>query len=535
MERKRGKPDLTRKILLIAIILTSFLNNNHMSLAQPEIPDIWYFSHNNQAFIIERADGEFTRILATHKKAKNGDYAVAGWSSSGRWFAWSTEPSSDLPEIPVATVVSRDGNKLITLVDATLGKPLTHLQWSPADDFLLVSQRFYPNYISDINDASPEEVHRRNFVYDPDSEQIIVEFPSRLEHGTWLDDGQHILFEESTIDSAKNWQLFEINADVGTPKLQIKREAECLSRNQQVFVVDSFLIHNTCGKSMEVINPSTMETMLFEAPGTSICHVDWNESQDNGILYFAQSRDILAAYFLSLETKRFEFIAEVSASANVRARNVGPLSASKSNWSPDNAAVAILNDSSTITLLFPNDGHTQQVELADIDDTMELQFYTWHPYGNRLLMSGTTSHGEKSAIYEYNIETNEFSLITEKEQEYAPYYHLSFSADTNYFAYTNLDHVVILNESYQQLETLGVVQGYNWFNTDWDGESAPPFVFLGVSWHESQNWFFMETAWDYGLNRHVNVANTTGNSQRELQEIYLPKDSYGWLPPLSEK
>src|SRR5690606_18966131 len=121
---------------------------------------------------------------------------------------------------------------------------------------------------------------------------------------------------------------------------------------------------------------------------------------------------------------------------------------------------------------------------------------------NGLIVSVTALNGEKTTIYEYDLDTDEFQLITRTEQNYLPYYDLSFSADTNYLAYTFLDRVVILNQSYDQLETLRVVQGYNWFNTDWDGQSVPPFIFFGVSWHETQNWLFMETAWDYGLNRH---------------------------------
>lgn len=62
---------------------------------EPSIPYIQYFSLSLNAFIIERADGTDTRVLAydlmTADDGTNGVYVDGpGWSPSGQWFAWTS-------------------------------------------------------------------------------------------------------------------------------------------------------------------------------------------------------------------------------------------------------------------------------------------------------------------------------------------------------------------------------------------------------------------------------------------------------------
>jgi hypothetical protein len=85
----------------------------HYVRAASDAPYLYYYSREQSAFIVERADGNDRKILA-HYEPKGSDVAIGGpgWSPSGKWFAWG----EGIPgfgsgeEIFDVFVASRDGN-----------------------------------------------------------------------------------------------------------------------------------------------------------------------------------------------------------------------------------------------------------------------------------------------------------------------------------------------------------------------------------------------------------------------------------------
>lgn len=88
-----------------------------------DAPFLYYYSSQQEAFIIERADGTDSRILADYKlpqlegsSQSGGRIEGPGWSPTGKWFAWTAMPHIRVSDLS-AYVVSRDGNQTFLVKD----------------------------------------------------------------------------------------------------------------------------------------------------------------------------------------------------------------------------------------------------------------------------------------------------------------------------------------------------------------------------------------------------------------------------------
>src|SRR5262245_15223460 len=102
--------NLTLMMLIMVTAMTFFLPAN----AAPEKPPfIYYYSQDKSVFIIERADGSESRILAPYTlhptPGVDEDVIGPGWSPSGRWFAWSSTLEAGTGEPHNVFVVKREG------------------------------------------------------------------------------------------------------------------------------------------------------------------------------------------------------------------------------------------------------------------------------------------------------------------------------------------------------------------------------------------------------------------------------------------
>lgn len=89
-------------------------------------------------FVIERADGTDSRTFAVDVMAADtNQVSGAGWSPSGRWFAWTAGAYYDVTDTGMHPfVLSVDGQTRLTALD---GLHRTSLHWSPNEDILLVA------------------------------------------------------------------------------------------------------------------------------------------------------------------------------------------------------------------------------------------------------------------------------------------------------------------------------------------------------------------------------------------------------------
>ncbi len=133
------------------------------SFANSTIPYIYYYSYDEQAFIMQRADGTDHSILTAYQVSEPYMQIVGtGWSPSGRWFTWMNQGTGGGSGANNVYVVGREGqttqtifpNRVATVFEAT---------WSPQGNFLLIRL------------GETHAVVQNIVVYDPTSQQIVFE------------------------------------------------------------------------------------------------------------------------------------------------------------------------------------------------------------------------------------------------------------------------------------------------------------------------------------------------------------------------
>src|SRR5690349_5869815 len=107
--------------------------------AQDDLPPpIFYYSRDEQAFIIERADGSDREVLAHYELPCDPDYNCmvggAGWSPSGSWFSW--QRTFSLPNQTIY-LVQRETHKVDTLAISP-DHSIHSTRWSPTNDLLMI-------------------------------------------------------------------------------------------------------------------------------------------------------------------------------------------------------------------------------------------------------------------------------------------------------------------------------------------------------------------------------------------------------------
>src|SRR5690349_2829285 len=134
----RHRVRLSFLILLMSFVLSG---QSIVSASASDEPYIYYYSLPQQAFILERADGTDSRILATYMFPENHENILGpGWSYSGEWFAWtSNSQGGTLYDMDVELVNRISGERLTLTPEFGKQHRVDTMLWSPASDLLLVN------------------------------------------------------------------------------------------------------------------------------------------------------------------------------------------------------------------------------------------------------------------------------------------------------------------------------------------------------------------------------------------------------------
>jgi Tol biopolymer transport system component len=151
-------------------------------------PYLYYYSDLLNAFVIERADGTDSRLLADGVTPDdNNAVRGPGWSPSGKWFAWTSTGGSTSAERP--WLISADGTRRFSgLAHVFIGES-GGISWSPVDDRLLVVDD------TQLWDQGGGYVY---YLVDAEAEQIVTSFEipraGRICGSAWTPDGQYKMF-----------------------------------------------------------------------------------------------------------------------------------------------------------------------------------------------------------------------------------------------------------------------------------------------------------------------------------------------------
>jgi WD40 repeat protein len=144
-----------------------------VSETSSDAPYIYYYSEVLNAFVVERADGSGSRLLA--QGMMDGDeswFSGPGWSPSGEWFAWTAGRWA-------AHFVIKGAHPYVVGVDDSRPAGLpgdfndVSMQWSPTEDVLFIAGAIDPETTHDSN-REGESTNRRIALYDPASEQFLA-------------------------------------------------------------------------------------------------------------------------------------------------------------------------------------------------------------------------------------------------------------------------------------------------------------------------------------------------------------------------
>ncbi|MCI0709083.1 MAG: hypothetical protein L0154_02875 [Chloroflexi bacterium] len=186
------------KISLALIGVALLFSGLHTGRAQePEIPYLYYYSFQDQGFIIERADGSNQHLLSAPLRSSDHNLMGGpGWSPSGKWLAWWSRPDAGniTRTSAVGYIFSADGQEQLDLLDDV--NNIIDMAWSPGGDYLSV-----------LTTSSADNTFDSYGVYlfDVNARQMIAHYEVQQGVGLnmqWAPDGQTlavIYLSQSTI------------------------------------------------------------------------------------------------------------------------------------------------------------------------------------------------------------------------------------------------------------------------------------------------------------------------------------------------
>jgi hypothetical protein len=163
-------------------------------------PYLYYYADTLSAFVIERADGTDSRTLGAGLiPPPTNHYTVdgAGWSPSGKWFAFS---SSSNPRLGVSKgdpslvasgyIIRADGEKVISLGQGAV----IQMAWSPVEDLLFVA----------YSEAWGDDYHNHFALFNAEEGKIILTLPTHWNtNWEWSSDGKYIALYYAQDETAK--------------------------------------------------------------------------------------------------------------------------------------------------------------------------------------------------------------------------------------------------------------------------------------------------------------------------------------------
>jgi hypothetical protein len=150
------------RVFVFLLVSSTLLIENFQ--ASSPLPEIFYYSELESAFVREHVDGTKRSVLTPYVLPDEDDYITGpGWSSSGEWFAWTSASfgGTSGSQADIYILNARDTDVIVLTVAEN--EVVVALQWSPVDDLLLV-------LLGDISDVYTEHF----FLYDPSDKAIVI-------------------------------------------------------------------------------------------------------------------------------------------------------------------------------------------------------------------------------------------------------------------------------------------------------------------------------------------------------------------------
>lgn len=483
---------------LFVIFWLTLCYSTNMQAGNQNAPYIYYYSFSKQAFIVERADGSDSRILASYKLPdKHVSIEGAGWSPSKKWFAWTSETEGG-GSTEAAYIVSSEGTNLIRIFPKDV--QVIDMNWSSQYDLLMVS------YYDDTRNYTEQLI-----IFDPALQKSVVSISAEDLTGSsasyfyqkvWSPDGQSLALE-----AGNTITLLQMTGDYRVLKSAIDGTDTCSDfRTLPHWFKDGRLSYLSQDKSTLLIDDGTKSTPLAKLPNGNIRSIDWSPDERYAQIYIQPSEN---TFQYELWLFNFQNHSVNLAFDNVLFVNNCNAPFNSTAWNAKNQSVFV-SDDNQLWLLDAN--HISQIEVNEDGQVGEATPLRWSQNGDLLFV--WQNQGTYTAqIYLYESASGRTKPITNSVGYYFTTMH------GTQLAYSDGGGAVI-----EDIRTHA--QNHITF------QALPKYGSISVSsmfWHPTADWLFLLSE-NVEYQYLVNIVSADGKIQRPLSLCRLEaKACFGWL------
>jgi len=515
----------------------------HAQSTVPLAPFVYYYSEHRAAFIVERADGSDSRILAAFSYPVDTpaqEIDGPGWSPSGQWFAWNTRAYSDGGTgtgASPAWVIQRDGRNQHAFLNGITG--IDKITWSPVADLLLIQR-----ILSTV--ANPLDAQVEIDLYDPATMRYRALGVGSNSTAHWTTDGRFVVIEPGDNDPLCTVRIFSV-ASSSLDTRSFTPDSSCdmwwSGGTAAAFV-------RAGDKSVVVEDFLDGSTLLFPIIADSIQHVDWSPDSLYALIYVDHDcpdcqTGRRPVWLLSHPDNR---LVEISQDSDLLNGEVASELHFSSNWSPDSryALIVTMDEQPVLVAVAP-------YRLTDLSATSDLPTHgvldptligDWR-YGRDQIgfiwdvQESNSGNIISSSVYRYNAANSKLAVVITLPGETIHYY--AISSDQRYIAYStqsigtdNSDNPIMLN--FRDTATGSTVRvksikinypnAYTYIPDDFEVTAA--------FWHPHENWAIIFGRY-HNLRiepAYLNVVNADLTVQRDIGFNCEVASCFGWLPDL---
>lgn len=502
--------------VLIGLSLVAPIPNISMAQSPTQTPDpsavIYYFSSEEKGFVVESFDGELHQILTNYDLPMGKEIAGPGWSSSGKWFAWASNPVG-LPYLMDSeiNIFNREGGKGSISTDGTT----LLIEWSPVDDLLLVV-------------SIDTEAYIKYAIYNPELDTFAFEIGIQLTgnysppflnyFANWSPNGEYI--SVGFPDLTQNASLINMKI-VSKNGLLIKETAigcrqsiydPCLDAlwwtDDRVAYIDA--------QSDQIVVEDLKTEVIWQIPIPSrdINQIFWDSEGKFAIIKVGNAYDI---------NDDSQVVWELSTTDEAIIPLAVDSRASFYGWSPDAGEAAFVVENRLLIL------ESTSLEIQEISlpiESSRIASLKWVDNQTLLIYIYELNLREGPALLRelilYSTQTEEMKQIAFDSPDLPKgsvspqqLYTFSFDDSSCFLACvtdlkTGVTSVIASNSSTSEIRLINDVQ-----------------------WHPTENWFFLLSRDDDGIGQIV-VSNQDGSVVRGLDvQCNGSFACYGWMPPIS--
>lgn len=514
-----------RLLILVVISLFSMATNPARSVGSTSsVPFLYYYSYENSAFIVERADGTDRRILASYQLTNDHMMTGPGWSHSGDWLAWKDDIlGGSTQEDYAAWYISENGGEPINIV---AGGQIIELSWSPIEDRLLVGQR---------HNETPSDIQLSIFL--PDTEELVALddiSEGNYVNANWTPDGEYIAMYHPAFDSSDNNRLLMSVFSKDGEFIRTRTVSDTYGRSSRcalpAWSSDGKVIYYLESNYELIVEDFESDTQIvIDRILFNIYRIDWNPTGDHALIYTSDfaCRDphydsFGDVWLLSVDQQTVERIESSVVVPRISPDSLIQLYPSTS-WSPDGSYAAYIKRG-RINLITASTGAVSQVEIQVNGQDIRTDGIRWVP-DNRLVTLQYDPRSQDDSFYMYYASRDEVELLlshVEVEEDY-----FSVSPDGDFLAYRNFDcgGTCVLNK-----------QSGDIVNVSAHADTPAYFPSTGdILWHPTKDWFLIG-AFRVSISRWLNVATVDGSVQRDLRErLAIFPSAFGWMPKTGDQ